>query len=285
MPDSFPAEAPPITAPLGIAAVTLAVRDIGAVTAFYRDVIGLETIAYDGDVVRLGVGGVAFLELQHRPEALPDDPRSAGLYHTAFLLPSRADLARWLGHAAQRNTALQGASDHLVSEAIYLADPEGNGVEVYRDRPRETWRWEDGQVVMATNRLDLRALLDEAARSTGGPWTGVAAGTRIGHVHLRVGDVDRAAAFYAGVLGLDVTARRGGAAFLSSGGYHHHIAVNVWQSPGAGPRDPSMAGLSKVTMQAADERVLAGVTARSGGADPLGEGLSDPWGTRIEFHV
>jgi catechol 2,3-dioxygenase len=161
---------------------------------------------------------------------------------------------------------LQGASDHLVSEAIYLADPEGNGVEVYRDRPREEWRWQGRQVVMATDPLDLQALLQTA----GTGWAGAPAGTSVGHVHLRVGDVAKARDFYTGTLGFDVTRGMAHAVFLSTGGYHHQLAANVWQSAGAGPRDPGMAGLDRVVLRAGDERVLA----RIGRTE-----LADPWGT------
>lgn len=186
-------------------------------------------------------------------------------------MPSRPALARWLVHAANTGVPLQGASDHLVSEAIYLADPEGNGIEVYVDRPRDRWHGPDGAIKMASDRLDLNDL----ARSADGPWAGAPEGLVVGHVHLQVGAIPEAEAFYSGLLGLPVTARYPGAAFYGSGGYHHHIATNVWNSRGAGPRDQPSTGLAELVLSVrADE--LADIYAR-GGSDRL----RDPWGTKV----
>jgi catechol 2,3-dioxygenase len=222
----------------------------------------------------------------HRPDALPDDPAAAGLFHTAFLLPSRADLGRWLAHAGRRGQPLDGAADHLVSEAVYLSDPEGNGVEVYTDRPRALWRWSGGpegrRVEMANRPLDTEGLLREGG---GAPWAGAPDGTRVGHVHLRVGDVGEARRFYGGVLGMEVTAAWPGAAFLSTGGYHHHLATNTWRSAGAGSRDDRQAGLAAVMLEVADETVLAGIARRAGVADLAEDGLRDPWGTALHFQA
>jgi catechol 2,3-dioxygenase len=275
---------------LRIGGVALAVRDLDRVAAFYRDVVGLEVIARADDGIRMGVAGDAFLDLLHRPDAAPDDPASAGLFHTAFLLPSRPDLGRWLAHVHALGQKLDGAADHLVSEAAYLHDPEGNGIEVYADRPRAQWGWHDGpdgrRVEMANRPLDAEGLLGLADA----PWAGAPAGTRIGHVHLRVGAVGEARRFYGDLLGLDVTVARDAAAFLSSGGYHHHIAANVWRSAGAGPRDPARAGLASVTLDIADEQARAGIMARTGartGAmDHVGDGvLHDPWGTIVRLRL
>jgi catechol 2,3-dioxygenase len=263
---------------LRIGGVTLAVRDLHRVTAFYRDVIGLEVVAQEGDAVRLGAGGAAFLDLLHRPGALPDDPGAAGLFHTAFLLPSRAGLGRWLAQFRALGGLLDGGADHLVSEAAYLHDPEGNGVEMYADRPPAEWRWQgEGagrRIEMANRPLDVPGLLRAAAT----PWGGALPGTRIGHVHLRVGDVGEAVRFYGDALGVDLTAAWDSAAFLSSGGYHHHIAVNTWRSPGAGRRDPARAGLASVTLDIADGPALAGIARRLGAA---GHRFEDPWGTAL----
>lgn len=246
-----------------IDSVTLDVRDLDRVARFYQDVIGLGPIASDTSSVWLGVGGRKLLRLQHRPDLRPIDPASAGLFHTAFLLPTRADLGRWLTHAAASGITLQGAADHLVSEAVYLADPEGNGIEIYADRPRAAWRWEGTEVVMANARLDLRALmaLDPA------PWRGAPAGTVIGHVHLQVGDLVAAEPFYVAGLGLDITRRMPQALFLSADGYHHHLALNTWNSGGAGPRDPTRAGLAAVSLRAPSSQPP----------------MIDPWGTTIAF--
>ena len=285
---------------LRIGGIALAVRDLDRVAAFYRDVVGLEIIAREQGVIRMGVAGDAFLALLHRPDGKPDDPAAAGLFHTAFLLPSRADLGRWLAHFRSLGQKLDGAADHLVSEAVYLHDPEDNGIEIYADRPRAQWGWHDGpdgrRVEMANQPLDAEGLLKLAVT----PWAGAPAGTRIGHVHLRVGAVGEARRFYGVLLGLDVTAAWDAAAFLSSGGYHHHIAANVWRSAGAGPRDPARAGLVSVTLDVADEQARAGIMARAGGQtdmmdsgtmntgtmDYVGNGnLSDPWGTIVQLRL
>ena len=271
------------TVPLRAAAVALVVRDLDRMSAFYRDVIGLAVVGQDTGLVRLGAGGVALLDLLHRPDALPQDPASAGLYHTAFLLPSRADLGRWLDHARRSGVRLEGAADHLVSEAVYLSDPEGNGIELYADRPKSLWRWTGpagaSQVEMANSKLDVPGLLAEAVT----PWTGAPDGTCVGHVHLRVGDVTRAVEFYAGTLGLAVTRIWPQAAFMSTGGYHHHLAANIWHSAGAGPRDPAQAGLAWVTMEAATPTIAEAIARRSGTQDV--HTLSDPWGTQIKITV
>lgn len=259
--------------PLRIGGVTLAVRDLETVAGFYREVVGLDVLARDGEMARLGAGGVAFLEL-HQDRALrPRDPGAAGLYHTAFLLPGRDDLGRWLRHAAELGFRLDGAADHLVSEAVYLHDPEGNGVEIYADRPREAWTWQGDMIVMANDRLDmvgLRALASER-------WTGAPERTRIGHVHLQVGDTAAAERFYGDGLGLAVTRRGPQVSFLSSGRYHHHVAANTWHSAGAGPRERDRAGLDGVTLLAAGQDVIDGVAAR------LDDPGVDPWGTRVRF--
>ena len=242
-------DAPPVD-PVRIGSVTLAVRDMHAVANFYRDVIGLEDLHVSPDRVSLGAGGTTLLNLLHRPDGRPDDPATAGLFHTAFLLPGRGDLGGWLRHIGQRGHALDGAADHLVSEAFYLHDPEGNGVEVYSDRPRREWRWEGGAVVMANDNPDMRAILAGAH-----DWGGAPPGTHVGHVHLRVGDARRAAAFYTVEAGLDVTRAWPSAVFMSSGGYHHHIACNEWSSHGAGVRDPDRSGLVSVEVEGLERTI------------------------------
>lgn len=282
MPTRTEARPTPVADPLRIGGVALTVRDLDRVEAFYRDALGLRVIERAPDAVHLGADGPAFLALLHRPDARPDDPAHAGLYHTAFLLPSRAHLGAWLAHAGAHRVPLTGASDHAVSEAVYLDDPEGNGIEIYADRPRDTWRWQDGEVEMTTHPLDVPGLVRDAAPRVGA-WAGAPADTRIGHVHLRVGDVAEAVRFYAGRIGFDPVRTRAGATFLSTGRYHHHIAANVWHSAGAGPRDPARAGLAHVTLEAADPAVLDAVAARAGAADLARDGLHDPWGTHLRF--
>jgi catechol 2,3-dioxygenase len=273
--------------PLHIGAIGLKVRDLDRVTSFYRDVLGLAVLDRAKDASALGAGGVRFVYLEHEPKAEPDDPRSAGLYHTAFLMPTRSDLARWILHVARHKVPLTGASDHAVSEAFYLDDPEGNGVEVYCDRPAETWEWTGRDLKITTDPLDVESILQEVAPAATYP--GAPDGLRIGHVHLRVGDVARAETFYRDALGLDVTRRRQGATFMSSGRYHHHIAANVWHSAGAGRRDEQRAGLSWVSLEAADASAFETAKARLTQAGeklavtPTGIATADPWGTRLRI--
>lgn len=259
------------SAPIEIARVALVVHDLPGVTAFYQRLLGLSTLTQSADRVSLGAGGRTLLELIGDPAARRASPEEAGLFHTAFLMPSRAALGRWLIHAANSGVQLQGASDHLVSEAIYLADPEGNGIEVYADRPRDRWHGPDGAIKMATERLDLNAL----ARAADAHWSGAPEGLVVGHVHLRVGAVPEAEAFYAGQLGLPVMARYPGAAFYGSGGYHHHIATNAWNSRGAGQRQGPATGLAELVL-AADAGELAALRERAGS-----DHLRDPWGTVV----
>lgn len=271
-------------APMRIGSVRLKVRDLDAVSSFYQRVLGLGPIAGGTHRITLGTGNTPLLELEGDPGLSPLDPRQAGLFHTAFLMPSRADLARWVGHVAAARVALQGASDHIVSEAIYLADPEGNGIEVYADRPVSRWHGESGEIRMRTDPLDLQDLLLSAE---GTEWSGFPEGGRIGHVHLQVGDTAEADRFYRDVLGFDIAARYPGASFYGSGGYHHQLAGNVWNSRRAGKRPEGMAGLDAVEIVVHDATDLTPIAARAedAGIESIrsadGLTLRDPWGTAI----
>jgi catechol 2,3-dioxygenase len=273
--------------PLHIGALGLKVRDLGRLTDFYHGVLGLSVLERCNDRATLGAGAVPLIELEHRVDAKPDDPRTAGLYHTAFLMPTRADLARWILHVARNKVPLTGASDHAVSEAFYLDDPEGNGIEVYCDRPPESWEWTGHDLKITTDPLDIDDILREVPPTA--PYAGAPDGMRIGHVHLRVGDVARAETFYRDALGLDVTRRRHGASFMSSGRYHHHLAGNVWHSAGAGRRDEARAGLSWFAFEAADAAAFEAAKARLARAGielratPTGVEVDDPWGTRMRI--
>lgn len=266
-------------APYHIGAVTLKVRDLARLTAYYRDAIGLTLLDQKPGSAALGIDGEALVKL----EAGATPPSSpAGLFHLAILLPSRRDLANWLAHAAQTGVALEGASDHLVSEALYLSDPEGNGIEIYRDRRRPEWPRRDGAIAMATERLDLNALLSEA---NGEPYPGMPSGTCMGHIHLRVGDSAQAEAFYRDTLGFDLMVRYPGASFLASGGYHHHIGANGWQSRGAGMRKDGEAGLASFELVARDNEAFAAMKQRMVAAGGQDEGetatVADPWNNRL----
>lgn len=254
------------TTPTHIAKVGLKARDADALAIYYRNLLGLEELGrHDGTIV-LGAAGRALLDIESAPSAKPDDPRSAGLFHTAFLLPTRKDLARWVRHASANRIAVTGASDHLVSEALYLDDPEGNGIEIYADRPKESWARSGDDIAMATERLDMNGLLAELDGDAR-PWTEAPDSTVIGHVHLRVGDPKTAEDWWHATLGFETMATYGGAAvFLASGGYHHHIGANAWRSAGAGPRDPDRAGLSFVELTSRDHAPTT---------------THDPWGTEI----
>lgn len=258
-------------APIDVEHVALVVRDLDKVATFYQRVLGLEPQSSDGEVRTLGARGTTLLELRQDKAAKVRDPREAGLFHTAFLLPSHQDLASWLGHVARIRAPIQGASDHLVSEAIYLADPEGNGIEVYADTPRETWQNSAAGIVMSTEHLDLNALLSDADAD----WRGMPEGSVVGHVHLQVGAIPEAETFYTDVLGMKLKTRYPGGSFYASGDYHHHLATNIWNSRGAKPLVGGETGLAEVVLRAtkAEHDAIAARAGRTG--DVLT--LADPW--------
>jgi catechol 2,3-dioxygenase len=254
-----------------IGKVRLRVADLDDLGTFYERVIGLEAVDRGGQVTRLGAaGGEPLIELVGAPDAPHAPSFSTGLFHLAILVPNRAELARSLQRVAGAGWRLTGASDHLVSEALYLQDPEGNGIEIYRDRPREEWRRNGDELAMATLPLDLESVLgelDPSERATGG----MPGGTTMGHVHLQVADIPAAEGFYNRALGLDVMVRSyPGALFLSAGGYHHHLGVNTWQSQGAPPPPEGALGLDRY------ELVLPNAAERDSAADRLGQAGADP---------
>tara|TARA_R110002020_G_scaffold448986_1_gene661938 strand:- start:935 stop:1789 length:855 start_codon:yes stop_codon:yes gene_type:complete len=273
-------------APIRIGTVTLRVRDLDAVSSFYQRVLGLTSIADSDKNITLAANGTPLIRLYGDPALSPRDPRQAGLFHTAFLMPSRADLGRWLSYVRSADIQLQGASDHIVSEALYLSDPEGNGIEVYADRPVSSWRDQDGNIQMATERLDVEDLLQVAAQTD---WAGFPEGGSIGHVHLQVGDTAVANRFYRDVLGFDVTVDYPGATFYGSGGYHHQLAGNVWNSRGATVRTSGMAGIEEVEILARDISIVTSLIGRAEGMaidhtnEMSGVKLLDPWGTAIRI--
>ncbi|MEE6296553.1 VOC family protein [Georgenia wangjunii] len=264
-------------------AVTLLVGDLDGLTAYYRDALGLTVLRAVGNEVTLGRGTSPLVVLRHDPTLPSGSRRSAGLFHTAILFADHAALAAAVLSAVRyAPSAFVGSADHLVSEAFYFTDPEGNGIELYVDRPREEWTWSSGQLHMDTLALDpndfLARHLTDAARE-GAP---SAAGATVGHVHLQVGDTAVAREFYVDTLGFEATIEMRGALFVSAGGYHHHMAMNTWNSAGAGPRVPAL-GLGRVdiVLPGADDVTALRSRLRSRGLDVRDDGASleveDPW--------
>jgi catechol 2,3-dioxygenase len=245
------AEIPPQTT---VGAVHLTVADLERSLGFYERVVGLRQRERGEGRVVLG-GDSDLLVLHEVPGARPAHGYS-GLYHFALLVPERVDLARWLAHAARDRVALTGLSDHFVSEAIYLADPDAHGIEIYWDRPREVW---EGKVAerLTTLPLDARGLLATLDDPATEPFDGLPGETVMGHVHLRVADVPQTVAFYRDLLGFGLMAQLGSqAAFLSAGGYHHHFGANTWESRGAPQAPPGSATLKQATILLPDEATI-----------------------------
>jgi len=299
--------APRLAPDTSMGAVTLDVADLDALTAYYRDGVGLEVLtsepARDGEpaIVTLGrtrrdasgatAASIPLVVLRHSPTLRHAGPRDAGLFHTAILFETQAALAAAVATVAQRHPGtFTGSSDHLVSQAFYFDDPEGNGVELYWDRDRTQWSWTHGQVEMSTLYLDPNAFLQQhlteealAAHAT--------APAVVGHVHLSVGDVVTAKRFYVDELGFDLTTTYGGQAiFVSAGGYHHHMAMNVWRSQGAGRRQPTL-GLGRVdiVLPHADEIGALGERLAHYGHEVRDDGravhVDDPWGNLLRVTV
>jgi catechol 2,3-dioxygenase len=244
--------------------VALTVHDLAGMRDFYERVVGLREIEAGTGSIALGVGDTPLVELIEDLAAPPRPPRTTGLFHLAILVPDRAELARSLQRLIETRWQLAGASDHLVSEALYLSDPEGNGIEIYRDRPSGEWQRDGDELRMATLPLDLNDLLAELA---GGPVadTPVPGGTRMGHVHLNVADLDAGERFYAGLLGFDVTARGyPGALFLAAGGYHHHIGLNTWRGEGIPAPPPGSLGLRSFELALPDREAFEEVVDPDG---------------------
>jgi catechol 2,3-dioxygenase len=267
--------------------VSLSVADLERAVAFYTGAMGLAVLDQTESAATLGVAGTPLLLLTARPGARPwPTDGVTGLYHFAILVPTRADLGRWLRHWLDLGYPLPGQGDHLVSEALYIRDPDEHGIEVYRDRPRDTWTWVNGRVRMASDPIDIEGLLAEAAREDT-PWSGLPAGTRLGHIHLQVADIERARDFYHGVLGFDVVAQLSSALFVSAGGYHHHIGANTWHSRAASAAPADTAQLQFFTVDLPDDSALStvlervraaglSVDERAGGAT-----VRDPDGNRL----
>lgn len=247
---------------LDITRVALRVNDLDRMVSFYEEVVGLAVFKKDKEMALLGVGVTPLLELRHDAQATPQH-NAPGLYHTAFLLPTRGDLGAWLGKAIRGQVALDGASDHDVSEAVYLSDPEGNGIEIYADRDGETWSGSQSKARRGPRQLDIKQLL-----STSPMWTATPAKTRIGHVHLQVGNIDVADRVFVEQMGLDVMNKMPGMSFYSTGGYHHHFGTNTHYSRGVAKPDGVATGLIRIDLEFANRPDLPAV-------------IDAPWGTRF----
>ena len=284
-----------LAADTAMGAVTLDVADLDAMTAYYRDAVGLSVLAAEGPVVTLGRAGdagaasVPVVVLRHSPTLKHAGPREAGLFHTAILFETQAALAAAVYTVATAHPQrFTGSADHLVSQAFYFDDPEGNVVELYWDRDRTEWSWVHGTVEMGTLFLDPNGFLrehltDEALAAHG------TAPSIVGHVHLSVGDTATAQRFYVDQLGFDLTTSFGGQAiFVSAGGYHHHMAMNVWRSGGAGRRMPALGlGQVDIVLPSVDELGATAERLQHHGVAVRNDGrtleLDDPWGTLLRL--
>lgn len=271
-----------------IGRVRLKLRDLEAGAAFYENTLGLRRISAEAGRLVLGTTKTALLELIAAPAAAARNPRDAGLFHTAFLLPSRASLGAWLAFAMASGVPVQGASDHVVSEAIYLADPEGNGIEIYADTPTSSWHDAAGKLLMTTQALDADGVL---AAGQAGSWQGFPEDGLIGHVHLQVGDTAASERFYGDVLGFDLTKRYPKASFFGADGYHHQLACNTWNSAGAVARPRNATGLDGFEILLRRSEDHAAILARAAQAGIVAEHngntavLRDPWGNGINLRV
>lgn len=266
-------------------AVELLVHDLDAMAAFYQQAVTLDVLGQDGPAITLGRGGVPSVVLRQEKNLPEPDRNGAGLYHTAIVFEDQRRLATALASMAQRASSLyQGSADHLVSQAFYFADPEGNGLELYRDRPREDWDFlPDGTVRMASEFLDPNQFIQQWY-DPGAVDAGASAG--IGHVHLQVGDIPTARLFYEGILGFDVMLAMDTALFVSAGGYHHHIGMNTWRSAGTGTRAATLGlGDVRVLVPTRDDIDALADRLRHHNIDGADDGrtlrFDDPWGTRL----
>jgi catechol 2,3-dioxygenase len=276
-----------------LGAVRLQIADLERSLPFYERTLGLRPLRREGSRAVLAAhgGDAPVVELVERAGARPMTGRGRlGLYHFAILLPDRPALGRFVRHLAEIG-ARAGAGDHLVSEAFYLTDPDGLGIEVYADRPRETWHRVGRELMLSTDPVDVADVVRAAGDE---PWTGVPAGTTIGHVHLHVGDIERAAAFFSEAIGFDrMTWRYPGALFLGAGGYHHHVGTNTWAGSGARPPAEDDARLLEWVVELPDEASLAGAERSLAGAGYAAERAAgapeivtrDPWGTQLRLRA
>ncbi|RLQ90818.1 VOC family protein [Planomicrobium sp. Y74] len=259
--------------------VGLKVLNLEGMKKFYQDIIGFQVVSENANEVRLGTDGKSLIRLTASEGLQPKQNRYAGLYHFAILLPSRKELGKILLHLHQQGIRM-GSSDHLVSEALYLSDPEGNGIEIYRDRDPEEWNWNNGEVAMAVDPIDAEGVMQEAALSKES-WSGMPSGTVMGHVHLHVSNLDEAQEFYTAGLGFEIMTSMGGQAlFLSDQKYHHHIGLNVWNGTGIPALPEQAAGLDFYTLVFADEAKRSQTAERLRAIGAEVTETADYWETR-----
>jgi catechol 2,3-dioxygenase len=260
---------------LRLGAVHLTVSDLERSVGWYQDALGLRVQRREDAAAALGAGGEELVVLHEEPGARPAG-RHAGLYHFALLFPAREELARAVRRLIDARTPISGASDHGVSEAIYLPDPDGNGIELYADRPRAAWPppAPGERIGMFTRALDVDDLMATVAGEQ--PVAHAAAGLRMGHMHLHVGDIETARAHYVDRIGFEVTASMPSALFLATGGYHHHLGANTWRGEGVGPAPAGTVGLREWTLV-----LPADALAARGLAD--GDVIADPWAIRLRL--
>jgi catechol 2,3-dioxygenase len=265
---------------LNMGNVTLNVADLNKVKDFYTKIIGMKVIEESDSNVILGTGSTPLVTLVKRSDLNFPAVGSTGLYHTAILLPSKEELVKLVKNILTNGQEFFiGSSDHLVSEAFYLEDPEGNGVEVYRDRPREEWQWIDGKIAMGSKYIDPFIYSAGVNLST---WQGIPDGTKVGHVHLKVGDIAQAKEFYNGLLEFDITAEMPTALFLSAGGYHHHLGMNIWESQNGNRVNESL-GLNRFVINSSDKSYVDRIKPKLTEVAEVENGIEfkDPWGNVI----
>lgn len=245
-----------------IGAVSLTIRNLERSLAYYQERLGFQLHHQDGRVAYLGAGGPDLLILHEAPDAPEPAHNATGLYHFAVLVPSRRHLALMLRHLAESRTPLQGFADHLVSEAIYMGDPDGNGIEIYRDRPRSEWPRKGNEVQMASDPLDFEGIMAELDGEDEA-WSGLHHDTTMGHIHLKVRNIPETDRFYQEVIGFDLMQHFGSrATFMSAGGYHHHLGANTWHSAGGPPPPAGAIGLRSYEVVLPDEAALDEVVKR-----------------------
>ncbi len=276
---------PVLPADLELGPVHIVVTDLDRSIAFYERSIGLRLREREGDVARLGAGAGDLLVLHERPDARPAG-RHSGLYHFALLFPTRQELGRAVRRLAETRTPIQGASDHGISEAIYLPDPDGNGIELAADRGREHWGDLRDPTTIGPRPLDLEGLVAPVASEE--PSEHADRDTRVGHLHLHVGDVDEALAFWRDLVGFEVMTNFGSAAFIAAGGYHHHLGLNVWKGAGVPPAPDDVVGLERWTV-VIDSGAIAELRGRleAAGYEVAADGdgivVTDPFGATTSF--